>query len=390
MRFKKLMRYLKKWQGAGLISEEQVQKITEDIKIESHRQFLKLIRALFILGAFWIVVGIIATLRLINIKILLAIGSFLYKLVTPVIILSKVISPEHYRELLAGILCLLAWGLFHWLGIKLRKKSDRQTTELGFLQVKELRLGTTSFTIGYILASIGWQLFNYIIYSADYSSSMGKEALFPFFSFLGMIFFATIAYLMQDQIALLFGIGFLAHTVGLFSAYFFACYTIGVKMPVISFVVGILLVFIGLWHLERAREEEENFQFLFGRTYEWVGLLFVFLSLWIMSIWGGTFKEGEWLEPSAVELWVTNILFISATLIALFLGAVGEDRLFFNFGLTFFIIESYALFFSHVWATTGTAFGSLLLGAMLVGTGYALRYLWLKGYILKREKALVE
>jgi len=384
MRFKNLMRYLKKWQSAGLINEEQVKKIADYMKIEFHRQFLKLIRVLFIIGAFWVIFGLVATLRLINIEILLAIGRFLYKLVTPIIALAKIISREHYRELLSGVSCLLGWGLFHWLGIRLRKRSKLNTTKLEFLQEKELRLGTSSFTMGYILASAAWQFFNYVIYPARPYMYMGKEIIFPFFSFIGMIFFLVIAYFIRDQIALLFGIGFLAHTIGLFTAYFFACYVIGVQMPVIQLIVGILLVFVGLWHIERARSREENFQFLFGRTYEWTGLLFIYLSLWIMSIWGITYKEHYWSAPTAGELWIANVLFIVVSLLALFYGAIKEDRMFFNFGLTFFIIETYTLFFSRIWATIGAAFGSLLLGIMLIATGYLLRHLWLKGRIFKK------
>jgi hypothetical protein len=378
------MRYLKKWQQLGLITEEQVDKIADYMKTEFHKQFLRLVRVLFIMGAFWLFFGILATLRLINIEILKAIGQILYNLVQPIILLAKFISPQHYRELLGGIACLGGWGLFHWLGVRLRKKSDMVTIELGFLRERELRLGTSSFTLGYILASCAWFLFNQMIYPTNPYDYWGKDLIFPFFSFLGMIFFFIIAYLMQDQIALLFGIGFLAHTVGIFTAYYFACYVIGIKLPVIQLIVGICLLFVGLWHIEKVRGREDNFKFMFGRTYEWTGLIFIYLALWIMSIWGITFKEGYWAEPEAVELWIANILFIAASLGAMFYGALKEDKMFFNFGLTFFIIESYTLFFSRIWATVGSAIGSLLLGVMLIITGYLLRRLWLQGRIFKK------
>lgn len=384
MRFKSLLRFLKNWQQAGLISEEQVQKISEYMKIRQHRQFLKLIRILFIIGAFWLFIGVVATLKLIKIEIFIIIGRLFYNLVIPLVKLAKLFSPQHYREWLSGIACFIGWGIFHWLGARLRNKSDLRTLQLGYFQERELRLGTSSFTIGYILASLGLQFFNYAIYPADPYMYLGKEAIFPLFSLIGTAFFLTIAYLMEDQIALLFGIGFLAHTIGLFTTYFTACYVIGVQFPAIQFIVGLLLVFVGLWHIEKIRSREDNFQFLFGRTYEWTGLLFIYLSLWIMSIWGFTFKEHYWISPKASELWIANLLFIAASLFSLFYGAVKEDRMFFNFGLTFFIIDSYTLFFSHVWATVGSAVGSLLLGVMLIVTGYVLRDLWLKGKIFKK------
>lgn len=384
MRFRRLMRYLKKWQQNGLINEEQVAKIADYMKIEFHRQFLRLIRVFFIIGAFWIFFGIVASLKLINIEILKAIGRFLYNLVKPIIDLARLIFPEHYQEILGGIACLIGWGIFHWLGLRLRRRSDLKTTELGFLQEKEFRLGTASFTLGYILASCGWALFNQIIYPLDAYNYWGKDIIFPLFSFIGMVFFFVIAYLLQDQIALLFGIGFLAHTIGLFTAYYFACYVLGVRLPAIQLIVGLLLIFVGLWHIEKVRGKETNFKFLFGRTYQWTGLLFVYLALWIMSIWGITLRQDYWVAPKAVELWIANILFIAASLGAMFYGAVKEDRMFFNFGLTFFIIESYTVFFSRIWETVGAALGSLIFGIMLIVTGYALRRLFLQGKIFKK------
>ncbi len=384
MRYKKLVRYLKKWQSAGLISEEQVKKISDHIKTELHRQFLKLIRVLFVIGAFWVLFGLVATLKLINTAFFVAIGRFLYTLATPAIALAKRISPAHYREFLGGIACLAGWVLFHWLGIRLRKKSDTAVTRLGSLHEPGLRLGTSSFVMGYILASAGWQFFNYMIYPNDPWELFGKQAIFPFFSLLGLAFFFAIAYLMRDQIALLFGIGFMAHAVGLGTAYYFACYAIGVQMPIVQLLLGVLLIFVGLEHIAKVRGREDRFQFSFGRTYEAVGLLFAYLSLWIMSIWGIYLRE-DWAFPKAGELWVTNLLFIGGSVCALFYGAVQEDRMFFNFGLTFLIIETYTVFFSVLWETVGAAFGSLLLGIMFIATGYLLRHLWLKGLIFRKQ-----
>jgi hypothetical protein len=384
MRYGRLKRYLKKWQDAGFISAEQAQQIAQYMKVESHRQFLKLIRVLFIMGAFWLLFGLIAALKLINVEILKAIGRFLSNLVTPLIALARLISPEHYRTLLSGAACLAGWGLFHWLAMRLRRRSDTMLTRLGYLQEKELRLGTSTLTMGYLLASIAWQCFNYVTYPSNPHSYWGKEIIVPWFSFIGLAFFLTIAYRMKDQIALLFGIGFLAHAVGLFTAYTFATYWIGVRQPVIQLIMGVLLIFIGLWHIEKVRGREDHFQFLFGRTYEWTGLLFGYLSLWIMSIWGIAYRENYWAEPAAIELWAANVLFIAGAIGALFYGAAKEDRMFFNFGLTFLIIESYTVFFSHIWETLGAAFGSLSLGALLIGTGYLLRHLWFQGRIFKK------
>ena len=123
MRQRPLMRYLNQWQRAGLIEEAHVQKIAEYMKVERHRQWLRLIRILFIVGAFWLVFGFLATLRLLNLDILRAIGRWLRQLVQPLVQLAQYLSPKHYGELLSGIGCLIGWALCHWLGLRLRRRS---------------------------------------------------------------------------------------------------------------------------------------------------------------------------------------------------------------------------------------------------------------------------
>ncbi len=384
MRFKTLMRYLNRWKSAELISEEQVKSIADHMKVESRNQFAKLLKALFIVGAFWVVFGLVATLSSINVEILKAIGRLFYILALPLITVAKRLSADHYRELLSGFGCLAGWALCHWLGIRLRNKTKLTATKLGFLRERQFSLGTSAFTAGYILAAAAWQFFNYVTYPSSPNSYMGEEVIIPFFSFAGTIFFVTIAYLLRDQIALLFGIGFLAHSVGLWTAYFFACYVLGVEMPVLQLAVGAVLLLVGFSHIRVSDGRDDPFWFSFGRTYQWTGLILIYLSLWIMSIWGITHKEHFWADPPAVELWIANLLFIAAALLALFYGAMKEDATFFNFGLTFLIIETYTLFFSRIWDTVGAAFASLLLGVLLIATGYIMRDLWLKGRILKR------
>jgi len=378
------MRYLKRWQGLGLITGEQVAAIGGHMRAESHRQFLKLIKALFIIGAFWLVVSFVALLEILGFGFLEVAGRLILRLAGPLVAIAKRFSPERYRELLAGAGCFLGFGLMFWAAVRVRNRAKIATMQLGCFQERELSPATWLFTIAYILAAAAWQLFNYAAYPAQPHLYHGQEIFFPYVSCAAVVFFFAIAYAMRDQLALLFGIGFVAHAVGFFASYFFACYVIGVQMPVTQVFVGMLLLSAGLWHVGKARGREDRFGYLFGRTYEWTGLLFVYCSLWIMSIWGISFQKDFWAPPAAGELWIANGAFIAATLLALFYGALKEDRLFFNFGLTFFIIESYTLFFSHVWETLGAAIGSFLFGAMMIATGYVLRALWLKAKIFKK------
>jgi len=378
MRMGKMKRYVQAWAKKGLISEEQAGAIFEYMRLQRRQHMLRLIKVLFVLGGFWLVMGVVATLKLIDVRIFVSLWNFICRIFSPVVSFAQWVAGERYDIFLIGLGCTLGWGIFHYLGRRLQERSTAQMVKLGFLADNDLRLGTTSLTIGYILASIAFQTFNYLMYPLNTEYCWSQEVLIPYFSFLAIAFFLYAAYRMKDQIALLFGIGFLSHAIGFFSAYFFSCYVIGVRFPVIQSLVGALLVFIGLWHVEKVRSREDHYFFMFGRTYQSLGLLFVYISLWIMSIWGITYQESYWNQSPAAELWFTNILFLAASLGGMLFGAFKEDRMYFNYGLTFFIIDTYTLFFSHVWSTVGSAVGSLFLGILLVSTGYFLRRLILQ------------
>lgn len=398
MRASALLKHVERWSREGILSADQVERIKESVRTESRRRIFKLIQILFIIGAFWIVFGLIAVLRLIPVQFLRAlwdalvvvlkpVGKFLSFLAHAVFTAAQAISPEHPTRVLSGTGCFLVWGLFFWLGSRIRKHSESQILKLALWQYPELRLGTVALVISYMAAAAGWGLWNFALYPArHYGVSVDQAFVFPVFLVLETIFFFVLAYGIRDQIALLFGIGALAQVVGMMTGYFTGMYSLSVQSPMVQVLTGGMLLFVGLWHEEKARGREEDLFFVFGRTYQWTGLLFVYLALWVMSIFGINFSNlVKYHGPQAAELWVANILFLGASLGSLVYGAIKDDRMYFNYGLTFFIIFSYTVFFSHIWATVGSAWASLLLGGLLIGTGYGLREFWIRGLLFRRK-----
>lgn len=378
MRMKKLLRYLSSWKEEGLISEEQMLKISHKVKNESHEYRSKLIKVLFVVGGFWIVFGTAAAFKMIKLDLMVAFAKAIYGLCSPLINFIKSIAPRSYIDIINGVSCLIGWFLFQVLGAGLHKRSGLRENKISYLQEKRSRVGTTSITISYILASAAWIFFNIAFYN-EITATVKDGVFVPVFSFVAVVFFLGIAYKKKDQIALLFSMGFLSHAVGMITGYFHACYYLSVSMPITQLGVGVVLILVGTIHVLKTQGDEDSCDHVFGRTYEAVGLLFVFLSLWIMSLWGFMEKENYWTDPHAVELWISNIAFIGSSLGVMYYGAMKEDKLYYKYGITFFIIGTYTIFFSHLWETVGAAFGSLLLGVLMISTGYWLRYTWLKG-----------
>ena len=70
----------------------------------------------------------------------------------------------------------------------------------------------------------------------------------------------------------------------------------------------------------------------------------------------------------------------------MYYGTKTENKLFFNYGLTFLIIETYTLFCSRLWGLMPFGVGALLFGLLLVGTVKVLKKIYIKKSIEKIVK----
>ena len=310
MKIKNLLKYLNTWKKLGFISEEQVKEISRHEKREAQEYRLKLIKVFFVIGAFWIVFGIAATFKMLNFDFM---TEMIKAIFMPIVSIIKSIAPKSYWDIINGFSCLVGWLLFQALGSRVHKRLEISNNNLSFLQEKNLRAGTASITIGYILASSAWMFFN-AAFHKEIMTTVRTGEFIPIFSFIAIVFFLSIAYKKKDQIALLFSIGFLSHLVGMVTGYFHACYYLAVSMPIIQLGIGVIIVLLGALNVLKNENNQDSAHYIFGRTYEATGLLFIFLSLWIMSIWGFVEKEKYWTSPYAIELWISNIAFIGSSL----------------------------------------------------------------------------
>ena len=379
MRLGKINRFLALWKRNNLISEEQEEKILNFMRQERNRQFLRLIKWLFIVGAFWLFFGFLAILKLFNLNMLRKIANFFHALNVPIVNIFKSIFGENYIFAIWGFVGVLGWVLFFGLASRLNKREKTRNVKLSYFQQTSVSGTLWIRTVSYICAGFGFSMFNRLLLPGDMSYYYAMNKIVPIFYFAGVIFFGYIAYRVFDQLALLFGIYFVALSVGCFSAYGHACYWLGVSRPALQVLVGALLIMTGFLHSYHSKQKE--YKKHFARTYQWTGLLLGFISLWVMSLFGIT-EQGL---NNGAEQWIGNILFIGAALGSMAYGARAKDILFFNYGLTFLIIETYTVLFSKLWSNLGTAFGSLFLGALMIGTGYVLKKYWLKKEFQENE-----
>ena len=389
MRISKLKKLLNLWEKNDLISSEQNEKISEFMKERQKEQFFRLIKWLFILGGFWLLFGVIATvvqffdlsfmenIKLFLIKTFLAITEPIFNFLTD-------IFGMNLPFFLFGFISFIGAGLIFYLLKRLKTDSTVDNLNLTTGQKFILKNNLWLEIMGCLLLSSGFMMFNNTLYPHEIFNSEYIQKVLPFWYFVGTGTFIWMAYKFSKVSYLLFGLYFVGLSVGIFSGYEHACYWIGSSRPMIQLLVGIILILIGYiteTKINTEKEEEENIKERFAQTYNWVGLLMGFIALWIMSLWGFDLNHGQSLyhyKVSSAELWMANILFLASALGSMYYGAKCEHKVFFNYGLVFLIIETYTLFCSKLWDKLPFAAASLLLGLLLIGTGKLLVKIYLK------------
>lgn len=140
-------------------------------------------------------------------------------------------------------------------------------------------------------------------------------------------------------------------------------YFLGMNYPLRFVVFGILLV--AACHLLRNRKWFESFWEL---TYV-VGLLYLFLSLWLLSIFGNYGTIDSWWKVKQITLFYWGIISLAMAGGFMFYGLRFKDSIAREFGITFLIIFIYTKYFEYFWDSTNHTlfFAILAISFWLIG-----------------------
>lgn len=381
MRIGKLKKLLNLWQENNLISEEQNNNISEFMKERQRVMFFRLLKWLSILGGLWLFFGIIATIiNLLELDILKpildfivncvkSIGMFLVNYIfTPIYNLFYHLFKDGTENFFAGIVGLIFFFVFNYFAIKKSKKNEAD--ELNISDEQKYALKNNFVMDIFACLSLSSCFINWNV--AFIGGNFEKD--FPLVYILGAAAFIIMAYKFAKNIYLLFGILFIASSVGLCAFYWHATYALSVSAPIVQILAGLLILAVGyITDLKLQIADEENFiKEKFMGTYNWTGLLFIFLALWFATFWG----FGSEYSHKIGEIWAANILLIFASIGSMYVGVKSEKKVFFNYGLTFLLIETYTVFCSYIWKNLPAGIVALLFGGLLIGTGKMLKKIY--------------
>ena len=184
--------------------------------------------------------------------------------------------------------------------------------------------------------------------------------------FLVSVFvYGVLAHRMSSRLIWLFALVSLGSWFGTETGYQtnWALYFLGMNYPLRFVLFGLLLV--GACHLLKGKKW---FVYFWELTYV-IGMLYLFMSLWLLSIFGNYGSLDTWWQIKQISLFYWGI--ISAVIAAMFLlyGLKSKDVIAREFGITFLIIFLYTKYFEYFWDHTNKTlfFGILALSFWLIG-----------------------
>jgi hypothetical protein len=141
-------------------------------------------------------------------------------------------------------------------------------------------------------------------------------------------------------------------------------YYLGMNYPLRFVLFGIVLTGAGFWFRKIRRLEG------FSQPTYVLGLLNLFISLWILSIFGNYGDMSSWYSSRQIELLHWGLLFALAAIAAIAYGLKYDDYTSRAFGITFLFINLYTKYFEFFWDETHKAIFFLILAASfwLLGT----------------------
>ncbi|TFZ50036.1 DUF2157 domain-containing protein [Serratia proteamaculans] len=110
-----------------------------------------------------------------------------------------------------------------------------------------------------------------------------------------------------------------------------------------------------------------------------MGLLYLFIALWLLSIFGNYGDLDSWYNARQIELFHWSLLFGLVAIGCIWLGLKRDDGMLRGFGLTFLGINLYTRFFEFFWGAIPKAIFFVLLGLSLWALGHYAEKIWQLG-----------
>ncbi len=243
------------------------------------------------------------------------------------------------------ILTLVAAGFFTWGARRKVKKPEKiYSTEVIFL----FGVFAVAGAISCLAASL----------------ELG-ESSFPSLILLATVVYGILGFFLSSVLVWFLALCCLGGWLGAVTGYVsgWGAYYFGMNYPLRFAVFG-----VGLTALGYGLMNTERFQVI-ERTTRVMGLIYLFMALWIMSIFGNYGDMDVWYDVPKYMLLHWVIIFGAVALAAIYIGLRRDDGLIRGFGITFLFINLYTRFCEYFWSPLPKAlfFGLLAVSFWFIG-----------------------
>jgi len=257
-----------------------------------------------------------------------------------------------FNSTLLGILTLSALCLLlYYFGFKLRERNFKYyfpKTGNALISISTLLLGADIFAINKFL-------FNEVIHWTILIALISTIYLF-------------IAYFKENTLVLIFSLLGFAAWIGAETGYLsgWGAYYLGLNYPMRFALISPFIILIGYFHKKIDLSITESF----AKTYYSFGLLFLNLSLWILSIYGYQENITIWsFSSNNIELLLFSVLWLLVNVVIFIIGVRFKDRMFVGYSITFIILNLYTRYFEYFWDKMYKSLFFIILGGISVAIG---------------------
>ncbi|TWI97267.1 putative membrane protein DUF2157 [Mucilaginibacter frigoritolerans] len=214
-------------------------------------------------------------------------------------------------------------------------------------------------------------IFTGVLFTACCIAYLGKtfdngSGHFSLLFLLSVFVYGFLAYRMESRLIWLFALVSLGSWFGTETGYqtHWSYYFLGMNYPLRFVLFGLVLV--SSCHISK---KQQWFNFFWELTYV-VGLLYLFMSLWLLSIFGNLGSIDTWWHIKQISLFYWGIIAGAVAALFLFYGLKTKDVIAREFGITFLLIFIYTKYFEYFWEHTNkTLFFAILAGSFwLIGS----------------------
>ena len=190
-------------------------------------------------------------------------------------------------------------------------------------------------------------------------------------AFVGCISYGVLGFFLQSPLIWMFSILSLGGWMGAETGYMsgWGSYCLGMNYPLRFVLFGSILTGVGLLHYH------SRFLVL-QKTTLVMGLVYLFISLWILSIFGNYGDITSWYKAKQIELFHWSILFGLASIAAITHGLKCDDIITRGFGLVFLFLNLYTRFFEYFWDSFHKAIFFGVIGLTLWYFGTQAERIW--------------